>query len=215
MEVVVGVLVVGGISSAVTSHQRERRTQRLSKAVKVLTQLAQGGCDLNCFQKVCKKAQDGVVKQREVLALSSDATILENAKYIIGLYARSATTRDLVDRAGAIGTIEFLRELEMAIARQRLSLLVEAGFDLAALLHVAEEARANGWGDDDLLNALAILCDGNSAKKALVSVARELIESCAANADIASLCENISSGAEVLADVAEEVTGTFLDALFE
>ncbi len=214
--VVITLLAVGGLGiSAVKYHQRVRRTQRLSKAIRVLTQLAQGGCNLNRFQQICKKAQGGVVNHTEVLALTSDATILENAKYIIGLYARSATTRDLVDRAGAIGTIEFLRELEMAIARQRLSLLVEAGFDLAALLHVAEEARANGWGDDDLLNALAILCDGNSAKKALVSVARELIESCAANADIASLCENISSGAEVLADVAEEVTGTFLDALFE
>jgi hypothetical protein len=125
--------------------------------------------------------------------------------------ANSLIARELL----GIGTIEFLREREKDIARQRLSLLVEAGFKVAALLLVAEEASANGWGDDDLLNALAILCDGNSAKDALVGEARDLIVSCAANEDIASLCENISSGAEVLADVAGEVTGTFLDALFE
>lgn len=51
-----------------------------------------------------------VVKQGEVLAVTADATIKENAKYLIGLYASSETARALVDRAENIGISELLRE---------------------------------------------------------------------------------------------------------
>ena len=103
---------VTSASRASSGHQQQRRAERRSKAIQVLKQLAQGGCDLNHFRQICMNAQRGKrVKQEEVLALTGDATILENVSYLIGLYARSATTRGLVDRAAAIGISKFLREL--------------------------------------------------------------------------------------------------------
>lgn len=96
-------------------HVHQRRIKRSSKAILVLTQLAQGGCDLNHFRQICLDAKRGAVNQEEVRALTDDVTILENAKYLIGLYARSQTTRGLVDHAGRIGSSEFLRQQKNAL----------------------------------------------------------------------------------------------------
>lgn len=215
MVVVAASLVVGAAAiHARSRHVHGRRKKRRSKATLVLTQLAQRGCDLQHFQRICEKAKGGVVDQREVRALTADSTILESVNYIIGLYARSETTRDLVDRAGALGTSEYLREREKAKARKRLSLLAEAGFDVASLLLIAGEASENGWGEDDLLKALEIVCNGNSAKEALQGEAIVLIQSCMNDEGIASLCDGIVNNAEVVGELAGEVTGCFLEALF-
>ena len=108
-------LCIVSVINARRMHVYQRRKQRVAKATLVLTQLAQDGCDLNHFQQICVKAKRVNVDQDEVLALTKDTTILENAKYVIGLYARSGTTRRLVDYAGSAGSSEFLREQQIAL----------------------------------------------------------------------------------------------------
>jgi hypothetical protein len=105
--------MVVDIARLLLTHQR--RNQRIAKATLVLTQLAREGCDLSRFRQICLDAKRGAANQEEVLTLTDDATIMENAKYLIGLYARSETTRGWVDRAGTIGTSAFLREQEKAL----------------------------------------------------------------------------------------------------
>jgi hypothetical protein len=108
------VACVLGAIRARAAHVHHRRIARRAKAILVLTQLAQCDCDLKHFQQICQNAQHGKVNQADVLALTADATLLENVKYLIGLYARSATTRGLVNRAGAVGISTFLSEQEKA-----------------------------------------------------------------------------------------------------
>ena len=78
--------------------------------------------------------------------------------------------RNLVDCAWHIGTTKLLCEREQAVARQRLSLLAEEGFDRAALLQVAKEASSNSWGEYDLLNTLQSFVTATFVDEALVSV---------------------------------------------
>jgi hypothetical protein len=180
-------IALAGAKVMVKRHQLMRRNTRLSNARLVVTQLADEGCHLGHFQHICKRKHawfDTPGGEQEVLGflhglqiISNDPTLVENAKSLIGLYGWSQTTRSFVDGAAKLGTYKYLRkENKLAAYKDRIVVLVEAGFDLAVLQQIAVDAAADGhWMEADVWDAVNTLYANDTAKDALIGRAVELV----------------------------------------
>lgn len=213
---ITAVLAVGGVRAMVKHHQRTRRNARLSKVRLIVTELADEGCDLVHFQQICKRthAWFDTVEEQEVLVFLqqtiSNPTIVADAKYLIGLYGRSETTRRFVDGAADLGTCEYLRKKnELAAAKDHIVVMVEAGYDLAELQQIAVAVGADDcWTEATAWDAANALYDNDTAKDAISGQAVELIVAYVKNPDAADLVnEVVGLGIEVLGNTGEVVEG--------
>jgi hypothetical protein len=109
--IAVGTCVLVVAATARNHHVQTRRIERWNKACQIILELANEGCNLHHFRLMCKRYNSffDSVEEAEIQKLSKNPTIQENAKYLMGLYGRSKTTKQFVKRAAEIGTQEILR----------------------------------------------------------------------------------------------------------
>jgi len=215
--ITVGVVLAVAVGKGIRNrHVRTRRNERLNKANQIIMQLVNERCDLDHFRLLCKKYNSifDSVDEAEIQNLSQNPTIQQNAKYLMGLYGRSETTKQFVKQAAEIGTLELLRrQNEIEASREKMLLLIEAGYDLAALQIIAEEAKANGWDEEAILEAANTLWSDSTAKEALSEQAMGLIASYMENELVVEILSEVC--ALLLENATEAVNGVLEELAYE
>jgi hypothetical protein len=200
----IGVLAaVYSTKVAIKSHQKERQKDRLKRANSWLERLSRHGYDLHRLKALCKK-------QREMFQSVTDDDLRklcrgkpdrtrETAVNLIELSGRSDTVYYQVKEVLAMGAETFL-------ARQRatelIPLVVEAGFDLAAIQNIASSCEANGWSFNEVTEAVSVLASRNTAMVTIAEQAVELVILCVQNQDATIILDEVAKmGMEALANV--------------
>jgi hypothetical protein len=213
----IGIFVGGAVAVARRRHQDNRRVKRICKAQMIIVQLANHNCDMEHFHQLCMRYNgwsDPVIREYEICNLSPDPIVQENARYLMGLYGRSETTRTFIMNAAELGAPEIIRMNEAAAAiRENRTALVEAGFDLVELLRIAEEARANGWSEEQILEATRILWGNDREKEALAGLAMDLISQVIQNEMWGEVIQQgIAGGAEAVGEGLGEMFAAFFSS---
>ena len=204
---------------AIKNHQLERRSDRLIRANSMLKILSQNGYNLHRLKAICKKhrAIFQSVKDddyRKLYRGKPDWTT-KIAKDLIELSERSDTVYERVKEVLAMGAETF-------IARERatelIPLVVEAGYDLAAIQSIASSCEANGvWSANDVTEAVSVLANSDTAMMAIAEQAVELVVLCVQNRDAAIIVDGVVQiGMEALANVEGlgEAIAEFASAIF-
>lgn len=209
---------------AIKNHQLERRSDRLIRANSMLKILSQNGYNLHRLKAICKKHRaifQSVTDDdyRKLYRGKPDWTT-KIAKDLIELSERSDTVYERVKEVLAMGAETF-------IARERatelIPLVVEAGYDLAAIQNIASSniassCEANGvWSANDVTEAVSVLANNDTAMMAIAEKAVELVVLCVQNRDVAIIVDGVVQiGMEALANVEGlgEAIAEFVSAIF-
>lgn len=204
---------------AIKNHQLERRSDRLIRANSMLKILSQNGYNLHRLKAICKKHRaifQSVTDDdyRKLYRGKPDWTT-KIAKDLIELSERSDTVYERVKEVLAMGAETF-------IARERatelIPLVVEAGYDLAAIQNIASSCEANGvWSANDVTEAVSVLANNDTAMMAIAEQAVELVVLCVQNRDVAIIVDGVVQiGMEALANVEGlgEAIAEFVSAIF-
>jgi len=213
------IAIVISTKLAIKNHQLERRSDRLIRANSMLKILSQNGYNLHRLKAICKKhrAIFQSVKDddyRKLYRGKPDWTT-KIAKDLIELSERSDTVYERVKEVLAMGAETF-------IARERatelIPLVVEAGYDLAAIQSIASSCEANGvWSANDVTEAVSVLANSDTAMMAIAEQAVELVVLCVQNRDAAIIVDGVVQiGMEALANVEGlgEAIAEFVSAIF-
>jgi hypothetical protein len=179
--------------AAIKSHQKERRSDRLIRANSMLEILSQNGYNLHRLKAICKKHrtrfQTFTDDYLSELYRGKPHRTRKTAKDLIELSGRSKTVYNRVKEVLAMGAETF-------IARERatelIPLVVEAGYDLAAIQSIANSCEANGWSAIDVEEAVLVLASRDTAMMTIAAEqAVELVVLCVQNGDAAIIVDGV------------------------
>ena len=178
---------------------------RLIRANSMLKILSQNDYNLHRLEAICKRWRtifQSVTGDdlRELYRGKPDWTT-DIAKDLIELSGRSETVYNRVKEVLAMGAETF-------IARERaaelIPLVLEAGYDLAAIQSIANSCEANGrWSAIDVEGAVSVLASRNTAMMAIAEQVVELVVLSVQNGDVAIIVESVvlQIGMEALANL--------------
>ena len=177
---------------------------RLIRANSMLKILSQNDYNLHRLQAICKRWRtifQSVTGDdlRELYRGKPDWTT-DIAKDLIELSGRSETVYNRVKEVLAMGAETF-------IARERaaelIPLVLEAGYDLAAIQSIANSCEANGWSFNEVTEAVSVLAKRDTAMMAIAEQVVELVVLSVQNGDVAIIVESVvlQIGMEALANL--------------
>lgn len=171
----------------------------------MLKVLSEHNYDLQILKELCKKERAWFQSVdaddfRRLFQDHRDERAKQKAEELIKLSDRSDTVYARVKEVSAMGRTTFLARVR---ATELIPLVVEAGYDLAAIKTIASSScEANGWTADDVAEAVSVLAKNNTAMTAIIEQAKELVVLCVQNADAATILnEVLEIGMEALANV--------------